>query len=268
MPKYRSLEVISGTDRGQIILGVDFPATARREADFHDLAARMGADYEFLRAKPPVTGSGSYSYREYLYPWIEEIRQESRPVLAILGHRVGSVYAASIATAISRWQDEPLLILFDPQAPSAELLSSELRREINDTMPLLSRAEIEHAAKIAATVADNQTDDLTSAAAEMIERYFEIVTVTFERAGLGDIRGSKLAEPFESCISWISAAGAINPADAWRRSTAIISSDYVEPKGRNAGSAIGRRIHFDVARTDLLRSDCIAHAVLDLLSAR
>lgn len=268
MPKYQSLEVISETDRGQIILGVDFPATARREADFHDLAARMGTDYKFLRAKSPAARSGTHGYREYLDPWIEEIRQENRPVLAVLGYRVGSVYAASISEEIARWQDEPLLILFDPQPSSAELLSSELRREIDDTMPLFSRDEIERATEITAMVAEDRTADLTSAAAEMIKRYFDVVTVAFERAGLGDIRNGKLNEPFESYISWISAAGAINPADAWKRSTAVVSSDYTESKDHDLVSAIGRRIRFDVARTDLLRSDCTARAVLDLLSAR
>src|ERR1017187_5746259 len=84
------------------------------EAGFGGLAARIGPGFTFLQTKPPAARSGQrLSGDAYVGPWIEGISSGRRQVLAVLGYRIGSVYAAAIAEGISRGQPMPKVILFD-----------------------------------------------------------------------------------------------------------------------------------------------------------
>jgi hypothetical protein len=67
-----------------------------------------------------------------------------------------------------------------------------------------------------------------------------------------------------------SAGGNVGDAAAWKRSTAIVSCDYLGHRNMNlpandAGSLIGRRISVDVEHVDLLRSASAAQQVLTIL---
>src|ERR1039457_5299398 len=109
MPDSGSWDVIFGAGSGQVVLAVDFPA------------ARIGPGFTFLQTKPPAARSGQrLSGDAYVGPWIEGISSGRRQVLAVLGARIGSVYAAAIAEGISRGQPMPKVILFDPQFASIE----------------------------------------------------------------------------------------------------------------------------------------------------
>jgi hypothetical protein len=269
MAEFSSWDVISGTRTGAasgpVVLGACFPAARRGEAGFPDLATRIGPGYRFLQTRPPRIRSGQWpSDAAYTGPWIEDIRQARPPVLAVLGHRVGSVYAAAIAEAIAQWQPMPQLILFDPQPASAELLCREFNAEIEGISALLGDDELERARKAVAEISLAAREDVACVATEMVESYLEVVTPAFERAGLGDARGEKFTRSFESYISWLSAAGLIDPSGAWERSTGIASSAYA---GRAPAGPVGRMIPFDVDHADLLRADCVAQAVLGLLQS-
>ena len=188
---------------------------------------------------------------------------------AVLGYGVGCVYAAAIADGISGWQQPPKIILFDPQSPSIKLLGHEFNREITANSSLLSDEEIEHSRKVAAAIARSVTRDVADAAVEIVEAYQEVITVAFERVGLGAARDSALTRLFESYIAWVSVAGQIDPSFAWKRSVAIISSDHAgtpdrEPRPGGSG-LIGQWIPFQVRRADLLRCDPVARTVIDLL---
>lgn len=275
MPTSGSWDVIFGADSSQAVLFVDFPLLGcHREAGFAELATLLGPGYRFLRTKPPAVRPGQkLSGDAYIGPWIESIQHDRQPVLAVLGYSVGSVYAAAIAEEIPRWQRGPNIILFDPQFASIELLGCELNRDINAISPLLSDDEIECARKIAAGLTGSGAGGIANVAAEMVELYLDAITAAFERAGLGSARGSKLTEPFQSYMSWISIAGQIDPRRTWKHSTAIVSSDYAGPPNGESpadrvSSPIGRKVPFEVGHADLLRSDCVAKAVLDLLEPR
>jgi hypothetical protein len=193
-------------------------------------------------------------------------------VRAVLGHAVGSVYAAAIADGISRWQQAPQIILFDPQFPSIELLGHEFNREISANRSLLSEAEIEHSTKMAAKIADSATQDIADVAVEVIEGYLEVISAAFERAGLGMARDNAFTALFEAYISWVSVAGQIDPSFAWRRSVAIVSSDHagpdgLEPRNGGVGNLIRQWIPFEVRRADLLQCDPVARTVADLLGS-
>jgi hypothetical protein len=259
-------DVISGEDAGQIVLGVDFPRLGRRTAGFAELAAGIGPEYTFLQTRLP---SGlRFSGEEYVQHWVDELRGRP-PVLAVLGYRIGSVYAAAIAEGISRWQQKPRVILFDPQFASSKLLGRELRREIDAISSLLSDDEIEHAMKLAGEISCSEgdgsdgSDGVEDAAATVTGIYWDISSVVFDRVGLGGACCSKMFAPFEAYISLISMADQIDPGHALQHSTAIVSSDYTD--SAVAGSHL---IPFDVSNADLLRSASVAKTVLDLLEFR
>jgi hypothetical protein len=273
----RSWDVISGASRddsGPVVLGADFPGRRRGEAGFPDLASKIGTGYRFLQTRPPaVRCQPRPADAAYVGPWLEGIKATRPHVLAVLGHRVGSVYAAAIAEGIAQWQPMPKIILFDPQLSSAELLCLEFQREISSISSLLGDDEIERDRNRVAEVALAAGPDVAGAAAEMVGSYLETVTPAFERAGLGDARDEKFTRSFESYISWLCAAGLIDPSSAWERSTGIASSAYaaLPARPRPAGDGpglVGRVIPVDVGHADLLRSEAVARAVLDLLESR
>lgn len=278
MPVPSSWDVISGADSGQVVLGADFPVGRRAEAGFPDLASRIGFRYQFLQTRPPPVELTSRpgQWRRgaaYVSPWIEGIRQARPHVLAVLGYRIGSVYAAAIAEGIAQWQPMPKIILFDPQFTSAELLCLEFLREISSISSLLGDDEIERARKLVTEISADPSGDMMDVAAEMVEGYLETVTPAFERAGLGDARSEAFTRAFGSYVSWLSAADRIDPGPAWKRSTGLASAGYAGLPGRTRPAdgdcgPIGRMIPFDVGHADLLRSESVARAVLDLLESR
>jgi hypothetical protein len=290
MPDYDRWDVIVDVEAGQTVLGFDFPSARRSEAGFTELAGLLGTRYRFLRARPLTARPGQrLSASAYLGPWLEEIRRDQRPVGAVLGCRVGSVYAVAAAQAIAQWQPTPQVIVFDPELASPELLGAEFSDEISAITSLLSDDEIEAARQITAGIsglADREPGSRGTAgvAERMMERFLDVIEIPFERAGLGGARHSKLTETFESYISWISAADQLRPAVTGERTTVIMSSDYAAPsgnsmsghawplRGESAGSPSDvpggrpcRTISCDVSHADLLRRHSVAATVLGLL---
>jgi hypothetical protein len=271
-----SWNVLRGGDWQSVVLGVDFPAATRPAAGFAELAAMIGTDgsFRFLQTRPPAVPAGQRPCGDaYIDPWIEGVEQGRYHVLAVLGHRVGSVYAAAIAQRISRWQPMPRVILFDPEFASNRQLGLEFHKEISAISSLLSDAEIESTRKTATEISESVSFEVADAAAEAARVYREVSSIAYERVGLGGAYEDKLMVPFDSYISWLSAADQIDPGPVWKRSTAIVSSDYsgrpaTRPGGEDTSGLIGRSVPFDVAPADLLRSDSVAHAVCDLLAAR
>jgi hypothetical protein len=264
-----SWDVISGAEVGQVVLGVDFPASRPVRAGFGDLATRIGPGYRFLQTKPPMVRSCQRLRGDaYVGPWISGIRQSRHQVLAVFGYRIGSVYAAAIAEGIAQWQAMPKIILFDPQVASIELLSLEFRREIDSITSLLGDDEIERATKVAAEFSYITSSDVAGVAAEMVESYLEIIAVPFERVGLGDARSNKFTAAFESYMSWLSMSDQIDPSIAWKSSTGIASSAYAGLPAGDGRPLFGQMIPFEVSHADLLRSDCVAQAVLGLLESQ
>ena len=269
MPDSGSWDVLFGANPSPLVLSVYFPVAAHREAGFAELAMKVGSKYRFLQAKLPAARAGQQvSGTMYVDRWIDDIRDQ--PVMAVLGYRVGSVYAAAIAEELARRQSAPKVILFDPQLAGTEFLSREFRREISVISSLLSDDEIARAGRFATEIAESAPDDIANTAATVAGIYWEISSVAFERAGIGGAYCRKSFAPFESYMSLISAADQVDPGRAWKRSAAIVSSDYAglpnrSPLGDDANSVVGRSIPFSVPHADLLRSDSVAKTVLDLL---
>jgi hypothetical protein len=274
MPASSQWDVIFNAGSAQTVLGIDFSGSKRREASFAELAARMGAGYRFLQARPVAIRPGKWpSSDEYIVSWVEGAMQDGSPIRAVLGHCVGSAYAAVVAERISQWQPEPDIILLDPQFASTKLLGHELHKEISAISSLMSDDEIERANKITNEISDLGPWDIARIAAFAVERYLEVITPAFERVGLCDARGDKLHEYFVSYMACLSMAAELDPSHALKKSTVIMSRDYARLPGRMlldnyAGNLAPRLIVCNVSHAELLRSDSVAKEVLDLLESR
>lgn len=266
MPDPESWNALAGADSSPLILSVGFPVTQQREPGFTELAAKIGLKYRFMQARLPASRpSQRVSGSAFVKQWINGIR--GRPITAVLGYRVGSVYAAAIAETLSRQQHAPRVILLDPELADTWLLRRALHTEISSISSLLSDDEIERAGKLTAEIAESEPGDVVSAAMTAAEIYWEISSAAFERVGLGGSYCSKSFASFESYVSSISAAGQIDPSSVWRCSTALLSSDYADLPDRMFLTAESS-IQFDVPHTDLLRSDSVAETILNLLELR
>ena len=198
MPESASWDVISGPESGPVVLGIDFPADRRREAGFGELAPRIGPGYRFMQTRPPAASPCQRLAGDaYVGPWIEGIQSDRSQVLAVLGYRIGGVYAALIAEGISRWQPMPKVILFDPQLASVRHLSLEFRREISSISSLLTDEEIERTRRTEAEISGLADYDITNAAVEMARIYWELSSLAFERVGLGTGYIGKFIAPFD-----------------------------------------------------------------------
>lgn len=268
MSDHDSWEVILGGNSSATVLVVDCSAGIHREWDFAELEASIRSGYRYLRVKLPAVGHGKwFSSHMYVGTWSEDIRRTGNPVAAVLGSRIGSVYAAAIADRISHWQRRPTVILFDPQVADIGLVKEEFRREVISLNSLFSSDEIERAENIGYGVLEPPIRGVSTAVAEMFEDYLETIKPAFERVGLGEPRNSKLIEPFKSYVSLISAASQIDQRCAWKRSTVIISSDCPHVPDDEFPDDC-RRIKLDVKRADLFRSDLVTTAIADLLRPR
>ena len=274
MPTSTHWDVIFNAGSPQTVLGIDFSGKECREPSFTGLASRIGSGYRFLQARPVTVRPGHRpSGYEYIVSWAEGARQDGNPMRAVLGHRVGGMYAMIVAECISQWEPEPYVILFDPQFASTEFLSHEIHREISATSSLMSNDEIECARKIASEISDLKSRDMVQIATYAVESYLEAITPAFERAGLGDARDSELNNHFVWYMAWLSVAAELHPSRALKESIVITSRDYAGLPSRmlfddDADRLAGRWIACDVSHADLLRSDSAAKEVLDLLESR
>jgi hypothetical protein len=271
MPGLAYWEAIAGADSGRaVVLGADAPGI-RGRARFEQLSAGVGSRYCFLQTKlPPARVSHRTRAEAHVGRWIDEIRKDQHPVIAVLGYCVGSVYAAAIAAGIARQQPMPKLILFDPQFASGKYLTPEFLREVDAIISLLAAQEAEHTVRLAAGIYRPTACDLASAAAEMAGIYWERGLLALEQARLGGAYSARFTGLFDSRASWVPAQK-IEPGSVWKSTTVILSSDYgraapVNGPGRDGG-ALGEQLRFDVAHDDLLRSDSVAHAVAKLLES-
>jgi hypothetical protein len=194
MPCRNSWDVIFGGDSDRLVPGVDFRICERRLAGFAELAARMESEYNFLQVKPSAVRTGRRpSSNEYIGSLFDGTRVARHPLRAVLGFGVGSVYAAPIAEGIS-WQMAPMVISFDPQLATMELLSDALHRKILANSALFSDDEIVRARRIADEVAKASAGDMADIASEMIENYVAVIEAPPVAAAERDIRAPMLVE--------------------------------------------------------------------------
>lgn len=197
MTNFTSWEHIYGTDSRRLVLILDIPAM--RHCDFTLLTTGAEPGCTLLRAKlPPADWAGSH-----LGFWLDGIPSGTREVLTVIGYRIGGVYAAAIASDISKVQVAPRLVVLEPQAVTAQLLVDEFKREIATISSLLSDDELERAKTIADEISSTGPSDIARVGAEICRHYRELSVVAFERVGLGGTYDNNAITSFEPCIACI-----------------------------------------------------------------
>jgi hypothetical protein len=263
---------LTDSNPNQILLCSDFTATGRSVATFADLAAATGLAASFFETAPPRPGAeAGLGSDGYVQRWAGELPVAGAEVVAVTGFCVGAVFAAPIYHAVCAQQaTEPLLLLFDPERPSPQLLLRHFREL------LLGMRQYLNAAELAAVDGHCQQAPVSSAsmtelASWLADRFTTIATAALQRIGLDAEYSGEVAATFRSFISYLAAASGIDPTAAWQQATAFSSADphsglnSLAPADRAAAVAIEHR--FDLHHTTLLSDPAVAERVCGLLRA-
>jgi len=256
-----SWKVLGQGPEQDLVLAVDFSSTGRPIAGFNDLVPRLDPPVTAWETLPPP--AGHVDRDGYVDWWLAEVRRSGRPVRAVLGYCAGAVFAAQMAERIADWQEEPLLVLLDPERPNTLGLYRDFHT-VGETMAsMLSEDELRRYHESASAVREKfGDDDLTAVGTALGEVFTDVMGTVAERLELDDEVREELTGVFGSLVEYLVAADRFDPAEVWARSTAIRSG------GPGGGAAVGHEITVDVEHHDLLRHDPTARAVSELLAAR
>ncbi|MFF5256848.1 hypothetical protein ACFY4K_33050 [Streptomyces leeuwenhoekii] len=273
-----SWRVLTDDKSGDIVLAVDFDATGRPEARFTDLVTAMGPGITVWETVPQSMGGADVGLtgEGYIGRWAEEVRASGRQVSAVMGFCVGSVYAAPLAERIGQWQREaPRMILFDPEQASPLSMYWQFLKVIELMSSVLSPAEAAEAREAGRLAQQENENDLPRLGAELLKQFQESGGLAFDRLGLDAERRAEVSVTFGSFISYLSAAGQLDPFADWRKAIAISSASPTS--GLNAARAaapggevdmVAQELRFGAQHTELLRDPEVARAVADLIRSR
>jgi hypothetical protein len=266
-----SWNVLHDGSAAELVLASDFPATGRSIGGFADLIATMATNHSTWETNPPPLGDEiGMTGDDYTKRWFADLPCPDRPVRAVLGFCVGSVFAASIAERVAdATGDRPPVIVFDPERPDADLLRRHYREVIAGLSGMLSPDE--RAEALRAAERTRETDgDLSSLAATLAGLLHDFGGPAFRRGGLDVIRTAELVGTFAAFLTYLAAADDIDSRAVWADAVAISSN--TENNGMNGiapadrAALVRREIPFDVPHGELLRDARVARTVADLLA--
>ena len=263
MTERKSWKILSEGSRDDLVLAFDFPGVGRTEAGFTDLVSRL--DTSELTVWESITPSGAaavgMSGDDYVDLWAEEVRAAGRPVRALLGYCVGSVFASAMGARIGQWQEQaPQIIVFDPESPSVPSMYGNFYTSINMVGSALSKEEVETAHQAGLVAANEGGDDLRTVGTALATIFEATARTAFDRLGLDPQLRDELSQIFGSFTAYLVAAQQIDPVAGLALATAITSS------GSSSGAGwAAREIKFELSHEDLLRNDDVAKAVSEAL---
>lgn len=257
----RAWKILTQSPDPALVLAVDFSTTGRPLAGFNDLGPRLDPPVTLWETLPPAPGEVPTT--GYVDFWLAGIRQTGRRVRAVLGYCAGAVLAAQMTERIATWQEEPLLVLLDPERPNTLGLYRDFHAVGDSLVAFMSEEELRgfHAAgrRVQEKYGD---DDISSVGSALGEVFTAAMGTAAERLGLDDEIRDELAGVFDSLVGYLVAATRFDPLPSWARSVAIRSREV------GGGAPVGREIKIDVKHHDLLRHDLTARAASDLLAGR
>jgi hypothetical protein len=259
-----------GTD--EMILASDYSATTGRTVGaFRDLVGGLGLPRSIWETLPPPLGDElTMGAKDYVDRWMRDVERIGSTVYAVLGYCVGCVYAAALADRIEQRQGAaPRLILFDPETPSPALLLRHYRDGVGVIAAVATPAEVAEA-ELAGAEAAATEQRMGPLADRLCALLVGLGETAFTRAGLSRARRHELLGTFTSFLRYLVAASELSPGARWAIATALTSA--TPGNGLNAltdrerADAVAREIRFDVGHAELLRTDAVAQATVDLLS--
>jgi hypothetical protein len=269
-----SYNVLREADSDELILASDFSATTGRTVGgFGDLVPQLATPCTVWETAPPPTGAElTMTAADHVDRWAADVRAAGRPVRAILGYCVGSVFAAGLAERIAEWQPTaPRIIVFDPEHPHAPLLHRHYGDAIGVMAQMLSEEDQLRARQAGdeALKLQGGDGDLAGLATTLSGLVFEYGDPAFARVGLDANRRNELLGTFRSFLFYLVCAAQLDAAPVWRGATAITSLsphnglNILSPDSRD--SVVAEEIRFDLPHADLLRDATVARAVDELL---
>jgi hypothetical protein len=239
----------------------------------YHLVTNLKTDFRIWETVPPEPGSESArSGAGYVEHWAQRLERERPQVQAVMGFCAGSVYAAALAERISTWQDEPILLLLDPELSTPQTLMWQFQKVVGFLAAGLNEQEMALAAEQGRQIYESAPDLRT-----LKDGLVELTRVAGEpaliRSGLDESRRAELIGVFSSFLQYLSAAGEIDPVQRWRAATALCSSSPLSGLNamRTAGMgadqvSVAREVTFEVEHAVMLADKDVAAAVSDLLN--
>jgi len=252
---------VAGRPGGRTVLAVDFDGTVRGEATFRDLARSLPDDIEFWHATVLDTRRGdTVDSARYLDWWLNTPAADTG-IVAVLGYCAGSVFASALADALkARSGRRPPTLLFNPGVPTVATLERDFRGVV-ESMTALTQDERDALHSRTADALKRCGPDFDAAGAELSAIYLDACSTVFERWGIEDDIGEELGDLFRSYVFYLTAARQIERSPAWSSALSVTSRDQ-------AGSGFtDHETSFDLARSDLLRSQEVVSAVYGVLAA-
>lgn len=245
---------------GGLVLAVDFGHTQRAQSGFQDLAARLTPTRTVWETVQPPASPGGPAREDYRAWWTGGLRDNTRPVDAVLGYCIGAVFAAEVLSQVAVRQDKPpLLILFDPEIPTRPSLLRDFNNAIEQLSPMLPSEEPGKLRDAARSAMDGCADFREFGVA-LKEIFGAGVTAAFDGIPVGPRFTAELIGSFSSFIHYAMAAYRDAVPESWATATAITSRD-----GQDSADLSCRRIRFDIGQADVLRDTEVARAVSGVL---
>jgi len=257
-------------DPSRIILCSDFTATGRTVATFTDLAQVTGLTPTWYETAPPDQGAeAGMATDDYVRRWVDQLPGADAEVVVVAGFCVGAVFAAPIYQAVcTRQAVPPLLLLFDPEQPSPQLLLRHFRELLLNMRQYLDEGELASVHRYCEQAPVDRAG-MPELADWLSDRFAEIATGALVRIGLDAEHSGQIAATFRSFISYLAAAAGVAPVPTWQQGVAISSMD--EHSGLNPlppaerGAAVGSEHRFPLHHTTLLSDSSVSELVTRLV---
>jgi hypothetical protein len=265
--------LVDGDDSDPLVLTVDFDASGRMEARFSDLVPNLKPGHRIWETVPPAEdGEAARSGPGYVEHWLRPVERERPRVAAVMGFCAGSVYAAALAERIAGWQEEPTLVLIDPELSTPQTLMWQFQKVVGFLASGLTEPEMEAAAARGQHLYDNAAD-VHALKAGLVALMREAGEPALIRAGLDETRRAELIGVFGSFLQYLAAAGDLDPRPRWRSAVALCSGSPLSGMNAMRASGLGadqvgvaREIDFAVEHAVMLADHGVAAAVSELLA--
>lgn len=248
---------------GPAVLAVDFDATGRKEATFHDLVELFpGSRTLRLSVQPPKSHDEALAPGDYLSWWGGGAMASSAGVGAVVGYCAGSLFACSLADELEQRQGfRPNVVLFNPGKPDATTLKRDFDGTVG-SMSMLKPDERDAFLDEAAVRLAETGDAFGDACDAVLDLYDRASRITLERAGVDADVGAELMGVFRSYASYLRAARLIEYCPRWASATALLSLEHV---GKPVFAH--KEIPTGVARERLLANTGVARTAFRLITA-
>ncbi|ATE54489.1 hypothetical protein CNX65_15310 [Actinosynnema pretiosum] len=252
-----------------LLLAFDFAATGRPEASFSDLVDRLDDWEVWETAQPPLGAEVGLGAAGYLERWAAGIPSD-RPVAAVLGFCAGGVFAGGVAEELRRTRaTPPLLLLFDPEAPTALTLHHQFHKVVHSLTGVLGDDRVARVVEAGRAELDRATD-VAGYGARLVELFEEAGRGAFAEAGLDDEYAAELTGTYRSFVSYLVAAAQVDHVPGWAPAVALSSAgpaSGLNPLPPDVREALVREeLRFDTGHADLLRDPAVARATAALLA--